>query len=86
MKKVKVPRPIKSNPDPSVEEPPLVLPAVVGFGGFVEVGGGGVDDGTLELLVRTSPPIVLTDLQDEEGGMGCAAGVAGSPWWKVEPP
>lgn len=44
-----------------------------------------LDDGLALELVTTSPSMVLNDVQDEDGGAGCGGGVAGSPWWKVEP-
>jgi len=87
MKNVKEVSPIKSNRDPSVEALlASLLLVVVGLGaGVVPLDGGVVDDGlTLELL--TSPPTVLNGVHDEVGGAGCAGGVTGSPWWKVEPP
>ncbi len=33
-----------------------------------------------------SPPMVAMGTQPDVFGRGCAAGVAGSPWWKVEAP
>jgi len=48
-----------------------------------------VELAALVLVVDVSPnpfAIVLNVLQDEDEGMGCAAGVAGWPWKNVEPP
>jgi len=88
MKNVRDPRPIKSRLDLRVE-PLLELPDVVeleGFGVGVTVAGELVADGLALELVTTRPPMVLTDLQEDDGGAGWGGGVAGSPWWKVEPP
>jgi len=86
IKNVKEPKPIKSSlrVEPPFWSPELVV--LVGFGVVVTLDGGGLDEDGLTLeLVTTSPPRVLTGLHDEDGGAGCAGGVAGSPWWKVEP-
>lgn len=87
MKNIREPKPIKSRPDLRVA--PLLesdLVELEGFGVGVTVAGELVADGLALELVTTSPPMVLTDLQEEDGGAGCGGGVAGSPWWKVEPP
>lgn len=39
-----------------------------------------------DALAARPLPIELVDVHEEVGGAGCAAGVLGSPWWKVEVP
>lgn len=81
------PSPIKSKLDLRVA--PLLesdLAELEGVGVGVTVAGELVADGLALELVATSPPMVLTDLQEDDGGAGCGGGVAGSPWWKVELP
>jgi len=76
MKKVKEPRPMNFDPDPSAEPPLVLLPVVpvaVGGGVVVVPPVGFEDDGTLELV--EFPPMVLTGVHCDDEGAGCGGGV-----------
>lgn len=61
----------------------VLTPDVIVAEAALEVGAGTLMDVP---TIKNPLPMVLVVIQDDEEGAGCADGVAGSPWWKVEAP